>query len=49
MTTVALATAQPLPATPPLTGPFWSYVVPALVFFVAFAATYLLYRHFADD
>ncbi len=37
----------PLPAQPPIEGPLWSVVVPALLFVVAFAATWLLYRHFA--
>jgi hypothetical protein len=38
---------QPLPAGPPLAGPFWSLVVPGLLFAVSFLATWLLYRHFA--
>lgn len=37
----------PLPAEPPIGGPLWSVVVPFLLFLVAFAATWLLYRHFA--
>jgi hypothetical protein len=40
---------QPIPATPPLSGPFWTLVVPAALFVVAFVATFLLYRHFARD
>jgi hypothetical protein len=36
-----------LPATPPIGGPVWSIVVPALLFLVACSATYLLYRRFA--
>ena len=39
----------PIPAEPPIGGVIWSYVVPALLFLVAFAATYLLYRHFAGE
>jgi hypothetical protein len=35
-----------LPA-PPLTGSFWSLVVPAALLVVSVAATWLLYRHFA--
>jgi hypothetical protein len=38
---------QPLPATSPLTGPFWTWVVPVVLFAIAFVATWLLYRHFA--
>ena len=37
----------PIPADPPIGGPLWSVVVPALLFLLAFVATYLLYRHFA--
>jgi hypothetical protein len=37
----------PLPAEPPISGPLWGVVVPALLLVAAFAATYLLYRHFA--
>ena len=46
---VALQAADSLalPAESPLDGPLWSIVVPALLFLVAFAATYLLYRRFA--
>ena len=39
----------PLPAGSPIGGPFWSYVVPALLLAVATFATYLLYRHFASE
>ena len=37
----------PIPAEAPIGGPIWSYVVPAALFAIAFAATFLLYRHFA--
>jgi hypothetical protein len=37
----------PLPAQPPISGPFWSYLVPALLLLTAFLGTLLLYRHFA--
>jgi hypothetical protein len=37
----------PLPVDPPIGGPLWSYLVPALLFLVALVATLLLYRHFA--
>jgi hypothetical protein len=38
---------KPLPAGPPIGGLLWSVVVPAVLFLVAAAATWLLYRHFA--
>lgn len=37
----------PIPAEPPIGGALWGLIVPALLFFVALAATWLLYRHFA--
>ena len=37
----------PLPAESPIGGPFWSYVVPALLLAVATLSTVMLYRHFA--
>ena len=37
----------PLPAQSPIGGPFWSYVVPALLLAVATLSTFMLYRHFA--
>ncbi len=37
----------PLSTESPLSGPFWSYVVPALLLTLASVATLLLYRHFA--
>jgi hypothetical protein len=37
----------PLPVEPPIGGPLWSYVVPALLLVFATLGTYLLYRHFA--
>lgn len=43
------AAEAPLPAEPPIGGPFWSVVVPALLLLVATGATVLLYRHFAGD
>lgn len=39
----------PLPAEPPIGGPLWSVVVPALLLLVATVATVLLYRRFAGD
>jgi len=40
---------EPIPAQPPIDGPLWTIVVPALLFGIALLATYLLYRHFAED
>jgi hypothetical protein len=42
-----LASTQPLPADSPIGGPLWSIVVPALLFALAFVATWMLYRHFS--
>lgn len=39
----------PLPADPPIGGPVWTIVVPALLLFGSFAATYLLYKRFAKE
>ena len=39
---------DPMPAAPPIGGPLWSVVIPALLLAVSFAATYLLYRRFAE-
>ncbi len=44
---VAVSAVDPIPADPPVGGPLWTLVVPALLFLVAFAATYLLYRRFS--
>lgn len=35
-----------LPADPPIGGPVWTVVVPAILLLGASAATWLLYRHF---
>ena len=43
----ARAAPEPLPAEPPFGGVMWSFVVPAILFLIAFGATVLLYRHFA--
>lgn len=40
---------QPLPAEPPIGGPFWTVVVPALLLAVATTATWLLYRRFSKE
>ncbi len=39
----------PIPAAPPLSGPFWTVVVPLVLFGIAFAATLGLYRRFSRD
>lgn len=36
-----------IPADVAMSGAFWTWVVPAIVFAIAFAATWALYRHFA--
>ena len=36
-----------LPVDAMLSGFFWTWVVPAVVFAIACAATWALYRHFA--
>jgi len=43
----ALAGVDPIPAAPPIAGPVWSVVVPAVLFLLALVATILLYRYFA--
>jgi len=40
---------QPLPAVSPLSGFFWTWIVPITLFGIAVAATWLLYRHFAGQ
>lgn len=40
-------TPAPIPAAPPIGGPIWTILVPALLLAVSFLATYLLYRRFA--
>ena len=44
-----IAALQPIPAEAPIGGPFWTVVVPAALFAVAFLATWLLYRRFSRD
>ncbi len=39
--------SQPLPASSPLVGVFWTWVVPVLLFGIALGATWMLYRHFS--
>ena len=40
---------EPIPAEPPIGGPFWSIVVPALLLGIASMATWLLYRRFSRE
>jgi hypothetical protein len=47
MTAAILQGTQPLPASPPIGGPLWTLVIPALLLVVAFLATWGLYRRFA--
>ena len=37
----------PLPAAPPIGGPVWTVVIPAVLFAGSFLGTYLLYKRFA--
>ena len=51
--TVPLAFAQqgstlaPLPAEPPIGGPLWTIIIPAVLFAGSFLGTYLLYKRFS--
>ena len=38
---------EALPVPSPLSGVFWSWVVPVALFGIALLATWLLYRHFS--
>lgn len=38
---------NPLPASPPISGPLWTLVIPALLLVLATGLTFLLYRRFA--
>jgi|GEM_PF-1981270 len=40
-------TYTPLPVESPISGWFWTWVLPVALFTVALVATWLLYRHFA--
>ena len=46
---ILAAATVPIPADPPIGGPFWTYVLPALLLLVAFLATWRLYRRFSGD
>lgn len=43
------AARQALPAAPPLDGPGWTVVVPAILFLISAFGTWALWRHFADE
>lgn len=40
---------QPLPAEPPIGGPLWTVVIPALLLGLATVATWMLYQAFSGD
>jgi hypothetical protein len=42
-----LQASAELPAEPPIGGPLWTIVIPAVLLCVASLGTFLLYRHFA--
>ena len=39
----------PLPADPPIDGPVWTLVIPAILLIGSFLATFLLYKRFAKE
>ena len=39
---------EALPVDSPLSGFLWTWIVPVGLFAISFAATWLLYRHFAN-
>ena len=39
----------PLPAGSPISGVLWTWVMPIGLFTIALVATWLLYRHFANQ
>lgn len=43
------AARTPLASQPPIQGPGWTVVVPAILFLVTAAGTWALWRHFADQ
>ncbi|NNM04957.1 MAG: hypothetical protein HKO65_07615 [Gemmatimonadetes bacterium] len=40
---------DPLPAAPPIGGPIWTIVIPAVLFTGSFLGTYLLYKRFSQE
>jgi hypothetical protein len=49
MVVLAQAAMTPIPAESLLSGPFWTWVLPAALFVVSFGATWLLYRRFSRE
>jgi hypothetical protein len=49
MVVLAQTAMIPIPAEPPLSGPFWTLVLPALLFALSFFATWMLYRRFSSQ
>jgi hypothetical protein len=43
----ATSAMAPIPAEPPIGGPFWTLLVPALLLIFTAVATAMLYRKFA--
>jgi hypothetical protein len=39
----------PLPAEPPIGGPIWTIVIPAVLFLGSLLGTYLLYQKFSKE
>jgi hypothetical protein len=39
----------PLPAEPPIGGPIWTIVIPAVLFLGSLLGTYLLYKKFSKE
>ena len=39
----------PLPAEPPIGGPIWTIVIPAVLFLGSLLGTYLLYQKFSTE
>lgn len=39
----------PLPAQPPIEGPLWTVVIPAILLLGSFLGTYMLYKRFAQE
>lgn len=42
------STRAPLPAGPPISGPLWTIVIPAILLLVSVAGTWALWSHFAN-
>lgn len=43
------ATRAPLPVGPPISGPLWTIVIPAILLLVSVAGTWMLWNHFANN